>query len=100
MTTNIANIEVKFYGLVHAYKKHGYGEAKVKKALSKPILSVITDWRTGNRTIWNNEYEVIVIDSQDRLLTAYQGTLEQFLSKANYAGARLSTTKPSRKRRR
>ena len=100
MTTNIANIEVKFYGLVHAYKKHGYGEAKVKKALSKPILSVITDWRTGNRTIWNNEYEVIVIDDQDRLLTAYQGTLEQYLGKANAAGARQSTKKNSRNRRR
>ncbi len=100
MTTNIANIEVKFYGLVHAYKKHGYGEAKVKKALSKPILSVITDWRTGNRTIWNNEYEVIVIDDQDRLLTAYQGTLEQFLTKSNMAGAKLPAKKVSKNRRR
>ena len=99
MTTNIANIEVKFYGLVHAYKKHGYGEYKVKKALSKPIIGITTDWRTGNRTIWNNEYEVIVIDSQDRLLTAYQGTLEQYLQKANMSGARQPTKKKSKRRR-
>ncbi len=100
MTTNIANIEVKFYGLVHAYKKHGYGEHKVKKALSKPIIGITTDWRTGNRTIWNNEYEAIVIDSQDRLLTAYQGTLEQYLAKVNAAGAKLPAKKVSKKRRR
>ena len=99
MTTNIANIEVKFYGLVHAYKKHGYGEAKVKKALSKPIIGITTDWRTGNRTIWNNEYEVIVIDDQDRLITAYQATLEQYLSKANMSGARIPTKKKTRRRR-
>ncbi len=99
MTTDIAKINVKFYGLVHAYKKHGYGEAKVKKALSKPIIGITTDWRTGNRTIWNNEYEVIVIDSEDRLITAYQATLEQYLSKANMSGARISTRKNSRRRR-
>ena len=99
MTTDIAKINVKFYGLVHAYKKHGYGEAKVKKALSKPIIGITTDWRSGNRTIWNNEYEVIVIDSEDRLITAYQATLEQYLSKANMGGARIPTKKKSRRRR-
>ncbi len=100
MTTNIADINIKFYGLVHAHKKHGYGEYKVKKALSKPIIGVITDWRTGNRTIWNNEYEVIVIDREDRLLTAYQATLEQYLSKSNAAGAKLPAKKVSRNRKR
>ena len=99
MTTDIAKINVKFYGLVHAYKKHGYGEAKVKKALSKPIIGITTDWRTGNRTIWNNEYEVIVIDSEDRLITAYQATLEQYLSKANMSGARIPTKKKTRRRK-
>ena len=99
MTTDIARINVKFYGLVHAYKKHGYGEAKVKKALSKPIIGITTDWRTGNRTIWNNEYEVIVIDSEDRLITAYQATLEQYLSKANMSGARIPTKKKTRRRK-
>lgn len=99
MTTDIAKINVKFYGLVHAYKKHGYGEAKVKKALSKPIIGITTDWRSGNRTIWNNEYEVIVIDSEDRLITAYQATLEQYLSKANMSGARIPTKKKTRRRK-
>lgn len=99
MTTDIAKINVKFYGLVHAYKKHGYGEAKVKKALSKPIIGITTDWRTGNRTIWNNEYEVIVIDNEDRLITAYQATLEQYLSKANMSGARIPTKKKTKRRR-
>lgn len=99
MTTDIAKINVKFYGLVHAYKKHGYGEAKVKKALSKPIIGITTDWRSGNRTIWNNEYEVIVIDSEDRLITAYQATLEQYLSKANMSGARIPTKKKTKRRR-
>ena len=84
--TNINVKDVKmFYGTVHAHKKHGYGEAKIRKALDKPILNVLTDRRNGNMQIWNNEYEVVIVDKDLRVITAFQSTLHYYMGKLRKA---------------
>lgn len=84
--TNINVKDVKmFYGTTHAHKKHGYGEAKIRKALDKPILNVLTDRRNGNMQIWNNEYEVVIVDKDLRVITAFQSTLHYYMGKLRKA---------------
>lgn len=84
--TNINVKDVKmFYGTVHAYKKHGYGEDKIRKALDKPILNILTDYRNGNMQIWNNAYEVVIVDKDLRVITAFQSTLHYYMGKLRKA---------------
>lgn len=84
--TNINVKDVKmFYGTVHAYKKHGYGEDKIRKALDKPILNILTDYRNGNMQIWNNDYEVVIVDKELRVITAFQSTLHYYMGKLRKA---------------
>ena len=68
---DITTIKFGKMELLHSYQKHGLNKSKIMEALTQGIKDIV-DGKQNNKLIYTIDYTVIVIDKNNKFLTAYK----------------------------
>ena len=74
------NIKFGKMELLHSYQKHGLNKSKILEALETGIKDIIPG-KQSHKLIYTMNYTTIVIDSNNKFLTAYKTSDSQYNTK-------------------
>lgn len=79
MTVNVSSIKFGKMELLHSYQKHGINKTKIDKSLKR--VKEVLKGKQGNKIIYCQDYLVVIIDKDNKFITSYQSTKEQYFYK-------------------
>ena len=79
MTINISSINFGKMELLHCYQKHNINKSRIDKSL-KRVKEVIKG-KQGNKIIYCQDYLVVVVNKDNKFITSYQSSKEQYFYK-------------------
>ena len=75
-------MDIKFgkMELLHSYQKHGYNKSKILAALESGIKDIVQG-KKKHKLIYTMDLTTIVVDKNNRFLTAFKSTNKQYNTK-------------------
>ena len=75
-------MDIKFgkMELLHSYQKHGYNKSKILAALETGIKDILPG-KQKHKLIYTMDLTTIVVDKNNRFLTAFKSTNKQYNTK-------------------
>lgn len=77
------SIQFDKYALLHTWQKHQVNKTRIEEEIQKGIVSIFTENKTNNTIMYNQNYFVVVLDQNNRLVTAFQSCKKYCLNKLN-----------------